>query len=104
MNYFKIITSQRTVLILLFSTLPITIKSINNTRFWKRISDRDRLSYFMNIAFGLSLLMVSIAFITGNYIGEDNKIVNIIEIVISFALIVLGIERLMKYKQKGTNK
>jgi len=70
--------------------------------FWHRISDRDRLSYMMNIAFGLSLLMVSIAFITGNYIGEDSKIVSIIEILISLGLIALGIERLRNLKKKRT--
>jgi len=70
--------------------------------FWHRISDRDRLSYAMNIAFGLSLLMVSIAFITGNYIGEDSKIVSIIEILISLGLIALGIERLRNLKKKRT--
>lgn len=65
-------------------------------KFWKNISNLDRLSYYMNIAFGLSLLMISIAFITGNYIGEDNTIISIIEILISFGLIYLGANRLWK--------
>jgi len=46
--------------------------------------------------------MVSIAFITGNYIGEDSKIVSIIEILISLGLIALGIERLRNLKKKRT--
>ena len=66
----------------------------------KRLSDLDRLSYFMNIAFGASLLMVSIAFVTGNVIGEDNRVVNGIEIFISVGLIVLGVERIIHQKRR----
>lgn len=68
--------------------------------FWHRISNLDRLSYMMNVAFGLSLLMVSIAFITGNQIGENSKLISVIEILVSLGLIALGIERLKHYKKR----
>lgn len=69
----------------------------------KNLSNLNRLSYYMNIAFGLSLLMISIVFLLGMQIGESNTIISIIEILISFGLISLGIERLI-YDKKNRNK
>jgi len=48
----------------------------------------------------LCLLMISIAFVMGNYIGEDNRIINVIEIGISIALVWLGVNRIRNYNKK----
>ena len=81
-----------------------------------RFKDLNKLSYFMNIAFGLSLLMITLQFQFGNtvilvdapparielgqgYITEGNQAVRITEGLIALGLIVLGIERLKHYRR-----
>ena len=81
----------------------------------KRFSDRNKLSYYMNIAFGLSLLMITLWFQFGNttvttegaiieldggYITERNQVVRIIEGLISIGLIILGGERICNAKKE----
>ncbi len=78
----------------------------------KRISNLDRLSYMMVIAFGLSFLMETVwwqfgkttietpsAIINLDYgvIGETRLWVRILEGGISLGLIILGINRLVRY-------
>ena len=80
-------------------------------RFLHRFADCNKLSYFMNIAFGLSLLMITLQFQFGNtvitvddppaiieleqgYITEGSQVVRIVEGLIALGLITLGIERL----------
>lgn len=75
-------------------------------KLWRRISNLDRLSNFMNIAFGCAFLMVSLYFQFGKtvittpeaiiefdvgYITEERLWVRIMEMGISLALITLGI-------------
>ena len=67
---------------------------------WSRVKDRDRLAYMMVIAFGVSLLGISITFQLGYAIGEESLAVRAIEMAISLGLIALGIERL-KDRRKG---
>ena len=81
-------------------------------KLWKRINDRNKLSCFMNIAFGLSLLMITLQFQFGKttiemddppakieleqgYITEGNQVVRVVEGLIALGLIMLGIERLI---------
>lgn len=85
-------------------------------KFWHRFKDLNKLSYFMNIAFGLSLLMVTLQFQFGNttifieeipanielghgYITETHLWVRVTEGVIALGLITLGIERLKHYRR-----
>ena len=96
----------------------LVMKLLKNTmrRFWSRISNRDRLAYFMVIVFGLAFLMETLYFQFGNtvvtlsngqqislggYIGEPRLWVRIIEGVISLSLITLGIERVRCLRGKG---
>ena len=67
---------------------------------WSRVKDRDRLAYMMVIAFGISLLGISITFQLGYAIGEESLVVRTIEMAISLGLIALGIERL-RNRRKG---
>lgn len=83
--------------------------------FWYRISNLDRLSYVMNIAFGLSLVVVMLYFqFTTTVITTPTAIVEldyaiiaepvlgvrIVEFIIGLGLIVLGVERLKSYKRR----
>jgi hypothetical protein len=85
------------------------------TVFWKHISDREKLSHYMNIAFGVSLLMITLYFQFGKtaietpngivtldsgYITEARLWVRIVEGVLSLGLITLGIERIHN-RRKG---
>ena len=89
-------------------------------KLWKRISDRNKLSYVMNIAFGLSLLLITLQFQFGNtvvtvdnppaiieleqgYITESSQAVRIVEGLIALGLISLGIEKLINGKRKPRN-
>lgn len=82
-----------------------------------RLTDRNKLSYFMNIAFGLSLLMITLQFQFGEttimideppmkivlehgYITEDNLVIRIVEGIISLGLVALGIERVYNTRRK----
>ncbi len=79
---------------------------------WKRVSNLDKLSYVMVIAFGLSFLMETLWWQFGKtdvitpdaiinlefgVIGESRLWVRIIEGGISIGLIVLGINRLINH-------
>ncbi len=81
-----------------------------------RFANRNKLSYFMNIAFGLSLLGITLFFQFGRtvittptaiinldsgYITEANQVVRIVEGLISIGLIVLGVERLRNGQHKN---
>ena len=85
-------------------------------KFWHRFTDLNKLSCFMNIAFGLSLLMITLQFQFGNtvvlvddpparielgqgYITEPHLWIRIIEGTIALGLIALGIERLKYYRR-----
>lgn len=85
-------------------------------KLWHRFKDLNKLSSFMNIAFGLSLLMITLQFQFGNtvievddppakieleqgYITEGNQVVRITEGLIALGLITLGIERLRHYRR-----
>ena len=95
-------------------------------KFWQRISDRDKLSYVMVIAFGGCLLGIRLFFQFGYMLGEkqivDNPIVRNepavnqeklllldepspvvrgIEITIALGLIMLGTERLLHRKKQN---
>ena len=87
-------------------------------KFLRRFTDRNKLSYFMNIAFGLSLLVLTLQFqfvkttistpgaiikLDHGYVTEPNQVIRIIEGLISLGLIALGIERL-KHKEKRDGK
>ena len=87
-------------------------------KLWQRISNRNKLSYIMNVAFGLSLLMVTLQFQFGNtviktpeaiiqleqgYITEGSLVVRIIEGIIALGLIILGIER-MVYDERSKSR
>jgi len=80
----------------------------------KRLTDKNKLSYFMNIAFGVCILLISFYFQFGKttittpdaiikldtgYITETHLWVRIMEIVIGLGLIGLGIERLTNRKR-----
>lgn len=84
-------------------------------KLWRRVSNREKLAYFMVIAFGLAFLMITLYFQFGNttvvldngqqieldgYIGESRLWVRIMEGMISLGLITLGIERLIVYKKR----
>jgi len=94
-------------------------------KFWKRVSDRDRLSYAMTIAFGVCLLTLMLFFQFGYQLGErevkpflrqeempafggqkvllidePNPVVRGIEIVVALGLIALGIERFVNHKRR----
>ena len=85
----------------------------------KRFLNRNKLSYVLNIAFGLCLLMVTLQFQFGRtiittdleiiklehgYITEANQLVRIIEGLIGIGLVALGIERLInRNKSKEFN-
>ncbi len=96
-------------------------------RFWKRISNRDKLAYTMVVAFGICLLGLILFFQFGYQLGErkfspilaqeqmidtskmllinePNPVVRKIEIAIALGLIVLGIERLKNYKKERLTK
>ncbi len=81
----------------------------------KRFKDLNKWSYLMNIAFGVALLMETLYFQFGEtvlnvdniqytldsgYITESHLWVRIIEGILSFGLIGLGIERLIKRRSK----
>jgi len=85
-------------------------------RLWHRFKDLNKLSYLMNIAFGLSLLMITIQFQFGNttifieeipanitlgqgYITEPHLWIRVTEGLIAIGLIALGIERLKHYRR-----
>ena len=80
-------------------------------KLWQRFKDLNKLSYILNIAFGLSLLMITLQFQFGNtvviiddppaiielergYITEPHLWIRITEGIIALGLIALGIERL----------
>lgn len=94
-------------------------------RFWHRISDRNRLSYSMNIAFGVCLLTLMLFFQFGYQLGEkevkpflrqegipdfgSHKVLLIdepspavrgIEIAIALGLITLGVERIYNDRRR----
>ena len=83
----------------------------------RRFTNLNKWSYFMNIAFGLSLLMITLQFqfakttiivddppaiinLDSGYITETNQVVRIIEGAIALGLISLGIERLISGRKK----
>lgn len=83
-----------------------------------RFKDRNKWSYYMNIAFGLSLLMITLQFqfakttitvedppaiieLDSGYITERNQIVRIIEGIASLGLIALGVERIVNKKKQS---
>lgn len=85
--------------------------------FWKRVSNRDRLSYTLVIAFGLSLLGISIFFSLGYQYGrvivdretgefillvidEPNVGIRVLEMAMAVGMIVLGFERMRNYKRR----
>jgi hypothetical protein len=93
--------------------------------FLNKFKDLNKWSYFMVIAFGLCLLMITLQFQFGNtavviqgettdtyilpdmtiylgqgYITESHLWIRIIEGIISLGLITLGIERLINRKRK----
>ncbi len=85
----------------------------------RRFTNKDKLSYIMNIAFGLSLLMITLQFQFGRtviavpeaiinldhgYITEASQVVRIIEGLISVGLVALGIERLVNGKAQRRDK
>jgi len=85
------------------------------SKWWHRISNRDKLAYTMVISFGLALLMETLYFQFGNtvvllsngqqislggYIGEPRLWVRIMEGVMSIGIIVLGFERLKAYNRR----
>jgi len=82
----------------------------------RRFKDLNKLSYVLNIAFGLSLLMITLQFQFGNtvvlvddpparielgqgYITEPHLWIRLIEGLIALGLIALGIERLKHYRR-----
>lgn len=80
----------------------------------RRFTNRNKLAYFMVIAFGISLLMITLQFQFGKtvistpdaivnldhgYITEANQLVRIVEGLLSLGLIILGIERLKNGKR-----
>ena len=79
-----------------------------------RFANKNKLAYMMNIAFGASLLMITLQFQFGKttitvpeaivqldqgYITEGSQAVRIIEGTLSLGLIILGIERLKNGKK-----
>lgn len=72
-------------------------------RVWRRISNRDRLAYFMVFAFGLSLLMITSAFQVGWKIGEESQVVRVVEFVVALGLMALGVERLRNLKRRRSD-
>ena len=93
-------------------------------KLWHRFKDLNKLSYAMNIAFGVCLLTLMLFFQFGYQLGEreakpflrqeamphfggykvllidePNAIVRGIEIAIALGLISLGIERLKHYRR-----
>jgi len=84
-------------------------------RIIKRFTDRNKLSYWMNIAFGLCLLVITIQFQFGKtvittpsaiihlnqgYITERSQIIRAIEGLLAIGLITLGAERLRSYNRR----
>lgn len=82
-----------------------------------RFKDLNKLSYLMNIAFGLSLLTITLQFQFGNttifieeipanialgqgYIAEPHLWIRIMEGLIALGLITLGVERLRHYRRQ----
>lgn len=60
----------------------------------------DRLAFMMVAAFGICLLMISIAFQLGYKIGENSQIIRGLEMAIALGLILLGVNRLRNLKKK----
>ncbi len=90
-------------------------------KFLCRFTNLNKLSYIMNIAFGLSLLGITLFFQFGKtvittpeaiiyldygYITETKLWVEIVEGIISLGLITLGINRLLclRKRKETTNK
>ena len=92
-----------------------------------RFTDRNKLSYVMNIAFGICLLALMLFFQFGYQLGErraepflrqentpaeqklllidePNPLVRGTEIAIAIGMIVLGSERLIIYKRRKSEK
>ena len=91
-------------------------------RFWKNISNRDRLCYALVIAFGICLLTIMLFFTFGYQLGEiktnpfirweengeakmllidePNPVIRGIEIGVAVGMIILGAERLKTYKRR----
>jgi hypothetical protein len=84
--------------------------------FLRRFTDRNKLSYFMNIAFGLSFLLEILYWqfgkttlhvdsfsytLTSGYITESHLWIRIVEGIIALGLISLGIERLINRKKNN---
>lgn len=80
-----------------------------------RIGNRNKLCYFMTIAFGISLLMITLQFQFGKtiietpeaiiemdsgYITEQNQIVRVVEGILSLGLISLGVERIVNERRR----
>jgi|SRR3989304_7028594 len=79
-----------------------------------RFKDLDKWSYYMNIAFGLSLLLITLQFQFGKttiitphaiinldkgYIAEPLWFIRLIEGILSILLILLGVERIKNAKR-----
>lgn len=88
-------------------------------RIINRYKNRDKWAYFMNIAFGLCLLMITLQFqfakttiiisdppaiikLSSGYITERHLYIRIIEGIIGLGIISLGIERI-KNGRKGND-
>ena len=104
----------------IFWTIPANLQRINMKKILKRFTNFNKWSYFMNIAFGLSLLIITLQFqfakttividdppaiikLDNGYITEKNQAIRIIEGIISLGLIGLGVERLINAKRKPRN-
>lgn len=81
----------------------------------RRFANRDRLSYCLVVAFGISLLMITLQFQFGHttittpevivelnhgYITEANQAVRIVEGIIAVGMIALGLERIITQVRK----
>jgi hypothetical protein len=82
----------------------------------KRFTDKNKLSYLLNIAFGICLIMITLQFqfgkttimtpdaiinLNNGYITETHLWIRIVEGIIGIGLIVLGIERLINRRKKN---
>ena len=93
-------------------------------KFWRRLTDRDKLCYALVIAFGVCLLAIMLFFSFGYQLGErqikpfitneettteqklllidePNQVVRGIEMGVAVGMIVLGTERLRSYKRRS---
>jgi len=72
-------------------------------RIWRRISDTDRLCYFMTFCFGLSLTTAIVANIQGYCLYEGNTAVRMAELITGVGLMILGAWRIRRRRNRGSN-